>query len=501
MPNDIHATLAISREEARQGTNRTLTLPGGRQVSITIPPGTSNGQTIRLDAQTGSLAQAGSADLLVLTIAVTAPQIPVADPSADDATIHSDVGPGRMNAASSPSYQSNIGSSVDNQAATKPTTWNTTGSPTNIPSSQNRTIANNPPTPLPVGQFGTPLSNQAQGKLTLKSEQPFVADVRNAGMFPPSAPYQTLPGAPPARNARSPLGTIVLLLTLVVLLVGGSVGAFYYFSNNHGTGTAGGPDATATALAQGLTATSSAQGNNAATSTAIAQGNANSTATAQANQASTNATATAQVYATATAQVYATATAVALQNPYGGTLAFSDPMSDNSGGHNWAETSGCLFSGGAYHVVANANFGNVCRGQNTNYSNFAMQAKLSFASSGQHFSGLGFVFRSDGNYNEYELTIFERGTYYIAVCRYTSPGADCSRALVQGTIPNWKVGLNNPNTVAIVANGSDISLYVNAQRIAHVNDTTYTQGQIGFVSAGGDGTADVAVSKVKVWTF
>jgi len=459
MLNDIHATLAISKEEARQGTNRTLTLSGGRQVSVTIPPGISNGQIIRLDTQTGLPAQTGSADLLILTISVVEPEITIANPAAEVATIRTDLEPGKVRAASAPIYQANLGNIADSQIATKQTPWNTVGASGNTP------VA--------------PLSG--------------------------SAPYQILPTASPSRSSGPPMTTIVLLVVLVVVLVGGSVSAFSYFSNNRGNGTGNGPDATATALSQGSTATSSSQGNNAATNTAVAQVNANSTATVQANQANTEATAqanaTAQVYATATAQVYATATAVALQNPYGGTLAFSDSMSDNSGGHNWAETSGCQFSGGAYHVTAVANYGNVCRGQNTNYSNFAMQARLSFVSSGQHFSGLGFVFRSDGNYNEYELTIFERGTYSLTVCKYTNPGADCSHALAQGACPNWHAGLNSPNTVAIVANGNDITLYVNGQRIVHTSDTTYTQGQIGFLSDGGDGTTDGAVSNVKVWTF
>ncbi|HZO74905.1 MAG TPA: hypothetical protein VFB60_22045 [Ktedonobacteraceae bacterium] len=450
MLNDIRATLAISKEEAHQGTSRTLTLPAGRQVSVTIPPGTSDGQIMHLDAQTGSSAQAGSADLLVLTIAVTAPPNPVADPMADAATLHADIGLGRRNAV-------------------------------------NASIA-------------------SQAQLTLKSEQPPTA-VNHAGMLPLPAPYQTLSATPSPRNPRSSTTKLVLLIALVLLLIGGSVSAFYYFSNSRGNGTAGGPAATATALAQGLTATSSGQNNDAATSTAITQVNANGTATVQANQANTdattqaNATATAQVNVTATAQVVATATALAQQNPYGGTLAFSDPMSDNSGGHNWAETGGCQFSGGAYHVTAAANYNNVCHGQNTNYSNFAMQAQLTFISSGQHFSGLGFVFRSDGNYNEYELTIFERGTYSLTLCKYTNPGADCSHALAQGTCPSWHAGLNNPNTVAIVANGSDISLYVNGKRIAHGSDTTYTQGQIGFLSTGGDATTEGAISNLKVWTL
>jgi hypothetical protein len=59
--SDFHVTLAISKTEAQTGTNRILTLPGGRQVSVTVPAGAYNGQLLRLpqrlydDGQTGTL--------------------------------------------------------------------------------------------------------------------------------------------------------------------------------------------------------------------------------------------------------------------------------------------------------------------------------------------------------------------------------------------------------------------------------------------------------------
>jgi len=41
--SDIHAALVISAAEARAGTNRLLTLPGGQRVPATVPPGTQSG--------------------------------------------------------------------------------------------------------------------------------------------------------------------------------------------------------------------------------------------------------------------------------------------------------------------------------------------------------------------------------------------------------------------------------------------------------------------------
>lgn len=59
--SDFHVTLAISKTEAQTGANRILTLPGGRQITVTVPAGAYNGQLLRLpqplydDGQTGTL--------------------------------------------------------------------------------------------------------------------------------------------------------------------------------------------------------------------------------------------------------------------------------------------------------------------------------------------------------------------------------------------------------------------------------------------------------------
>jgi len=71
---DIRATLAISRTEAQTGTSRTLTLPGGRKVSVFVPAGTQDGQVIHLEGQGEPSSSGGPAGTLVLTIAVKQPE-------------------------------------------------------------------------------------------------------------------------------------------------------------------------------------------------------------------------------------------------------------------------------------------------------------------------------------------------------------------------------------------------------------------------------------------
>ena len=61
--SDIRATLAISQVEARSGTSRVITLPGGQHVNVTIPAGVSDGHVIRLQDY-------GEAAPVLLTIAI-----------------------------------------------------------------------------------------------------------------------------------------------------------------------------------------------------------------------------------------------------------------------------------------------------------------------------------------------------------------------------------------------------------------------------------------------
>jgi serine/threonine protein kinase len=67
---DLHVTLAISKVEAQTGTNRILTLPGGRQVSVPVPAGAFNGQVLRLRGMGEPLYDGGQAGTLILTLSV-----------------------------------------------------------------------------------------------------------------------------------------------------------------------------------------------------------------------------------------------------------------------------------------------------------------------------------------------------------------------------------------------------------------------------------------------
>ena len=86
---EITAMLAISEVEARQGTNRMLTLPGGQRVSVSIPAGIRSGQVIYLEGQQQPDGVGDGFGRLLLTINITKPEevAPVLPADIDEMTV------------------------------------------------------------------------------------------------------------------------------------------------------------------------------------------------------------------------------------------------------------------------------------------------------------------------------------------------------------------------------------------------------------------------------
>ncbi|MFL5626018.1 MAG: serine/threonine-protein kinase [Ktedonobacteraceae bacterium] len=261
---NINAMLAISSEEALNGTSRTLTLAGGQRVRVTIPPRTQNGQVIHTLGQ--DISNGGGVIPLVLTMSVaTAPE-----------NIHT----------------------ILNDEGTMAGGYTNAGQPT---------VGNNPivltgrgsggyynnPTVQPGGGSGSYGSRTAAGT----GSSPYYTDYGNNA----ASPYRDNRMAPPGER-RPRTGLAIFIIVLVLLLILGGAGTLFYLYGQ-GTNTANnGADATSTASANSASAT--AQNSDALT----AQANANATNTAQ-SQSNTDATATAQANASATTQANATATA------------------------------------------------------------------------------------------------------------------------------------------------------------------------------------------------
>ncbi len=191
-----------------------------------------------------------------------------------------------------------------------------------------------------------------------------------------------------------------------------------------------------------------------------------------------------------------------IANPYPpntGTLTLNDPLSDNSNGYFWGETNdsgaGCIFTGGAYHAFASNKVTNrLCTAGTTNYSNFAYEIQMTFIQG----DGGGIVFRYDESKGTgYLFRVGSDGSYAIDIYNNNN----FISTLKSSSSSAINIGLNKTNLIAVVANGSNIDLYVNNQPVDSVSDNSYSQGEIGVAASDVSNQTEAVFSNAKVWTL
>ena len=269
----------------------------------------------------------------------------------------------------------------------------------------------------------------------------------------PYTPYPMAPvtPVPPPQRQGIRIGVIVSVVLLVLILVGG--GVFVMFQRSE----------------------SQRASHISALATAHANANANATATANA--------------------------IVALRDPYThrGTLLFSDPLRDNSQGHGWSEAlPNCIFKGGAYHAIApDPRYGDYCIAELTVLKDFVFEVQMQIIKGDG--GGIDFRMVSSAENKYYDLYVYHDQTYELDMVNGASV-----KDLQSGTSAAIKQGLNQTNVVAVVAQGTHITVYVNQQQITSVIDSTYSQGHIGVeantFTTNGNPT-EVVYSNAKVWTL
>ncbi len=196
-------------------------------------------------------------------------------------------------------------------------------------------------------------------------------------------------------------------------------------------------------------------------------------------------------------------------NPYlpgSGVIVMNDALTSNNAQVAWQESPGtCAFTGGSYHAMADSQDFTVCYATKTDYSNFAYQVQMNFIKTGANTSSGGLIFRTNTEGNAfYFFEINKSGHYYLYRC--PGDGAQPSCPLLAGgknanPITNFNTADNVANTLAVVANGPSLSIYVNQQLVGNtINDPTYTHGMIGMIARkGSDNGTDVSFSNIKIW--
>jgi flagellar basal body-associated protein FliL len=479
---DIRATLALSQAEAQAGSSRTVTLPGGRRLTVPVRAGIRDGEEIRLKGQGEPTWVGGPVGDLVLTVSIAAPS----------GQYYSQ--PGFVNESASPTDYMQAPSSLP----TPPTPSYPMPNPTPL-SNPNYNPAgpygsSSSPDYPPVGSGGSypnyPDQVHQQDRPYLSQNHAAYADspqymgypaIQQAGQ---QYPQQPSPQPPPRRRGLSTT-VIILLIVIVVFILAGS--GFIYYAGIYRPQQ----------LREQATAAVNAQ------ITGTAQANAQATANALATSvAEANATATAQASAAAATTATATALQAILGQATGGTPVLSDPLTSPSN-NNWdqllasssAQMGSCAYTGGQYHsVMPQKGFFQPCFAEAPTFGNFAIQVQMTIIQGDEG----GIIFRADpANSKFYLFRISQSGAYDLYL--YVDNQGTHAKNLLSSSSTLIKQGQNQTNTMTVVARGSNIFFYINGQYLDSVSNNTFGSGKIGVFGESNTNSTDVAFSNVQVW--
>jgi serine/threonine protein kinase len=161
-------------------------------------------------------------------------------------------------------------------------------------------------------------------------------------------------------------------------------------------------------------------------------------------------------------------------------------------------SSDCTLANETYQVSAQPAAGSViltsCMAEQTNYVNFAFQVDLTMVKS----ETAGLIFRSNSVLNASYL--FEVNSDNTCFLNDSNLSLDTQNALISQKPFSGKT----TNTLTVIAQGPEISLFVNGNFLAQVNDATTGSGQIGFfvdAMPTDQGSALANFSNLKIWTL
>jgi hypothetical protein len=73
--------------------------------------------------------------------------------------------------------------------------------------------------------------------------------------------------------------------------------------------------------------------------------------------------------------------------------------------------------------------------------------------------------------------------------------------MVSGQSLTFKQGPNQTNLIAVIAQGSHLIFYVNAQYVYDLNDTSFSSGEIGLVAGSIGNPTEVIYNNLKLWAL
>lgn len=180
------------------------------------------------------------------------------------------------------------------------------------------------------------------------------------------------------------------------------------------------------------------------------------------------------------------------------TPTLNDPLTgqDANDWQNLSTLSSCTFTAGVLHLSGSAGS---CIGESTNFGDFAYQVKMTIIKGDLG----GIAFRVDAiNRKLYFFTINPDGLYIVAFIGGGSTSSGNQKILAAANSSAITTGLNQQNTLTVIARSSSIFIYINTQYVTTLTDSSSTIGAIGMLSGSSSGgTSDVVFSDAQVWTL
>lgn len=158
------------------------------------------------------------------------------------------------------------------------------------------------------------------------------------------------------------------------------------------------------------------------------------------------------------------------------TPIFADDLSTDFISDWYVDYTNCTFIGNTYHVIVKQNNAlQTCKSSILSYDNAALQVDVTLLSG----SNAGIILRTTDQ-QFYEFGIDNQGNFFFRRHDPDGAGGGSFTDLIPPTKSNAILPGKRKNTLLVIANGSNFELVINGTYVGNYQDSTYTNGQVGF---------------------
>lgn len=156
----------------------------------------------------------------------------------------------------------------------------------------------------------------------------------------------------------------------------------------------------------------------------------------------------------------------------------------------------CTFAADGYHVTdTKQQTFHYCMSTGSYYSNFAFQVQVTILSG----DGASLLFRGSEELNAfYRFRIDQYGNYSLLLSNDPTVRAE-PQPLREGSSHYINQGTGQMNVLTVIANGSNIFLYINSHFIVFERNSTLSVGEIGLSASDYSKSTEVLFYKAEVW--